>query len=131
MVLAQKAVLSRVAKWVKLVAPVTSKIEPRSRCARVKVGCNQSVRSIVVLVRVHVHDGIPERTTVSHIVQNATGQDVWMYTCCRVHGVGTGGREADGLGMLVSHYSARTIDSPSVHSSLQRPMCTLHQSYAH
>jgi hypothetical protein len=47
---------------------------------RAQVGALETVVPVVVRVRVHVECRIPEWPTISHIVENATGQYVWVNT---------------------------------------------------
>lgn len=52
----------------------------------------------VISVGLRVEDGVPQRTTVSYIVQQAPGKNVLMHPGCGVHGMAALGRVDDRLG---------------------------------
>jgi len=96
-ILAQEAVLSWVTERVQLVTPVAAVVEPADRCGGVELGGEQRVGSIVIRVRVHVLDRVPEGSAVRHVVQNAAGENIGVKTGCGVHGMCARGRESNRL----------------------------------
>jgi hypothetical protein len=98
MILARKAVLSRITQRVEFITPVASEIEPLRGRVRGGGGRAEVVGVVVIGVAFRVEDGIPEGAAVCDVVEEAPGEDVFVDAGVGIHCVAAFGGVNDGLG---------------------------------
>lgn len=91
-ILASETVLSSIAQGVELISPMTIEVEPFGWSGRIGRRGTQGIINMIICISMRIQQGVPERTAIGLIVQQAPWQDVRVDARRSVHRMCSHGR---------------------------------------